>query len=78
MKQEAEELGSTLKNDFGDGVNIKFVDVSSAEVNQYPDITPILGRVRLPLTVINNEPRFHGGLSAEVITNALKEMQQNG
>ncbi len=78
MKQEAEELGSTLKGDFGDDVSTKFVDVSTDEVNQYPNIVSILGRVRLPLTVINNEPRFHGGISAEVITNALKEMQQNG
>ena len=77
MKQETEELSSTLKGDFGDDVNIKFVDVSTAEVNQYPNITQILDRVRLPLTVINNEPRFHGGISAEVITNTLKEMQQN-
>ncbi len=76
MKQEAEELGTTLKGDFGDDVTTKFVDVSTEEVNQYPNITAILGKVRLPLTVINNEPRFHGGISADVITNALKEMQQ--
>lgn len=75
MKQEAEELGTALKNDFGDDVNVKFVDVSTDELNQYPNIANILPRVRLPLTVINNEPRFHGGISAEVITNALKEMQ---
>lgn len=68
-------MGTALKNDFGEEVMVKFVDVSSDELNQYPNIASILPRVRLPLTVINNEPRFHGGISAEVITNALKEMQ---
>ena len=76
MKQEAEELSVALKGDFGDDITIKFVDVSTDELNQYPNIAGILPKVRLPLTVINNEPRFHGGISAEVITNALKEMQQ--
>ncbi len=76
MKQEAEELGIALKNDFGDDVTVKFVDVSTEELHQYPNIASILPRVRLPLTVINNEPRFHGGISVEVISSALREMQQ--
>ena len=78
MKQEAEELSVALKGDFGDDITFKFVDVSTDELNQYPSIAGILPKVRLPLTVINNEPRFHGGISADVITNALKEMQQEG
>jgi hypothetical protein len=77
MKQEAEDLGLALKENFGDEVDVKFVDVSTDELKDYPKIASILPRVRLPLTVINEEPRFHGGISTEVISNALQEMKQS-
>jgi len=70
-------LGLALKENFGDKVDVKFVDVSTDELKDYPKIVSILPRVRLPLTVINEEPRFHGGISAEVISNALQEMKQS-
>ncbi len=76
MKEEAEDLSIALKKSFGDEVSVKFVDVTTDEIKEYPKIASILPRVRLPLTVINNEPRFHGGLSAEVISNALLEMKK--
>jgi len=70
-------LGLALKENFGDEVDVKFVDVSTDELKDYPKIASILPRVRLPLTVINEEPRFHGGISTEVISNALQEMKQS-
>ncbi|WP_027365416.1 hypothetical protein [Desulfotruncus alcoholivorax] len=76
MKDEAEDLSVALKQNFGDEVNVKFVDVTSEEVQEYPKIVSILPRVRLPLTVINDEPRFHGGISAEVIADAVLEMKK--
>ncbi|MBF7082620.1 hypothetical protein IT084_06455 [Desulfallas sp. Bu1-1] len=77
MKEEAEDLSIALKESFGDQVNVKFVDVTTEEMKEYPKIASILPRVRLPLTVINDEPRFHGGISAEVISDAVREMQKN-
>lgn len=76
MKDEAEDLSTALKQNFGEEVSVKFVDVTSEEIKDYPKIASILPRVRLPLTVINDEPRFHGGLSAEVITDAMLEMKK--
>lgn len=74
MKDEAAELERELKSTFGEEVEFKFVDVSTAEIKQYPQIASILSRVRLPLTVINGQPRFHGGLSAEIIGRAVGEI----
>jgi hypothetical protein len=68
MKDEAEELGNQLKEKYGQKVEFIFVDVSTNEIEGYPNIKKILDKVRLPLTVINGEPRFHGGISAEWIT----------
>lgn len=77
MKEEAADLGIELKNNFGSDIDYKFVDITTSDINEYPHVASILGRVRLPLTVINGEPRFHGGLSADMIGQAIKEVQEN-
>ena len=74
MKEEAAELGDKLKYAFGDRVETSFVDVSTSEIKNYPEIEKILSRVRLPLTVINGQPRFHGGLGVDMIVDAIKEL----
>lgn len=74
MKDEAEELGQAFKEKYGDKVEVNFVDVSTDQINNYPKIMEILNRVRLPLTVINGEPRFHGGLATDVIGDAVDGM----
>lgn len=71
MKEEAEEMGQTLKEKYGSNIEINFVDVTTDELKNHPKIAEILHRVRLPLTVINGEPRFHGGLSSDMITDAV-------
>lgn len=76
MKEEAGELSIAIKESFGDRVEVKFVDVSTNEIEAYPEISAVLPRVRLPLTAINGEPRFHGGISFEVISNAIRELEQ--
>lgn len=77
MKDEAVELETELQNSFGPEVEFKFVDITTPDINEYPEIASILGRVRLPLTVINGKPRFHGGLSAEMIGQAINEIKGN-
>lgn len=72
MKNDAEELGVTLKERFGDKVAVTFIDVISDEFENYPDIKEILDKVRLPLTVINGKPRYHGGLAPDMITDAVE------
>ncbi|SFG28516.1 hypothetical protein SAMN05660649_01273 [Desulfotomaculum arcticum] len=74
MKEEAAELGDKLKFAFGDQVETSFIDVSTSEIKNYPEIEKILTNVRLPLTVINGQPRFHGGLGVDMIADAIKEL----
>ncbi|WP_034631287.1 hypothetical protein [Desulfotruncus alcoholivorax] len=74
MKEEAAELGDKLKFALGDRVETSFIDVSTSEIKNYPEIEKILPKVRLPLTVINGQPRFHGGLGVDMIVDAIKEL----
>ena len=61
-----------MKERFGDKVEVKFVDVTSEELQDYPEIKEILDKVRLPLTVINGKPKFHGGLAPDMIADAVE------
>jgi hypothetical protein len=74
MKEQAEDLRDNLKEKFGNAVQFSYVDVQSEEMKEYPGILKILGVARLPLTVINDEPRFHGGLSVSSIEDAIGEL----
>ncbi len=74
MEEQAEEVRIYLEGKFGNTVQFSYVDVQSKEMKKYPGIVKILGMVRLPLTVINNEPRFQGGLSLDMIENAIGEV----
>jgi hypothetical protein len=74
MKDEALELGKQLEEKHGDKVEFMFVDTSSDKIKDYPNIIEILDKVRLPLTVINGQPRFHGGLSPEAINQSIDDI----
>ena len=74
MKDEALELGEQLKERYGDKVEFLFVDVSTSEIEGYPNIKKVLNKVRLPLTVINGAPRFHGGLSSDVLDQTIDDI----
>ncbi len=76
MQEESLELGNSLKKKFGPSVSFAYVDVQSEEMNKYPEISAILNRVRLPLTVINGEPKLHGGLSPSRVEKAVGELLQ--
>jgi len=73
MKEESEDLKKYLKEKFGEAAKFSYVDVQSEKMKNYPEIAAILNQVRFPLTVINGEPRFHGGLSMNRIEKAVSE-----
>jgi len=74
MEEQAEEVRIYLEVKFGNTVQFSYVDVQSKEMKKYPGIMKLLGMVRLPLIVINDEPRFHGGLSQDMIEKAIGEL----
>jgi glutaredoxin len=74
MKEAAQNLGSYLSEKFGNGVKFAYVDVTSDEMKDYPDIAAILSKVNLPLIVINGKPRFHGGITATRVEKLVNEL----
>jgi hypothetical protein len=72
MREDAEDLKKYLVEKFGEIIKFNYVDIQSNEMNDYPDI--VLSSVRLPLIVINGEPRFHGGFSMTTISDAVGKL----
>ncbi len=73
MEQESQDLGNSLKEKFGEAIEFSYVDIRRRQMKKYPEITAMLNRVRLPLTVINGEPTLHGGLSSNRIEKAVSK-----
>ncbi|MBM7854273.1 hypothetical protein JOC37_000646 [Desulfohalotomaculum tongense] len=64
-----------MKAKYGDAVSIGFVDLMQDDLSPYPEVKKLVGRFNPPLVVINDEPRFHGGLSVEMISEAVDEIR---
>ena len=74
MEEEAKDLKNSLKGKLGKVVKLTYVDVESDEMKNYPNIPPVLSNIRLPLIVLNGEPRFYGGISADMLGKAVREI----
>ena len=74
MEEEAKDLKNSLKGKLGKVVKLTYVDVKSDKMKNYPTIPPVLNNIRLPLVVLNDEPRFYGGISADIIENAVRKI----
>ena len=74
MRDAAGVLEKALTEKFGDMVSFRFVDAFSEEVMDFPDVVKVMNQYRFPLTLLNGEPRFHGGLSLEKISGAITEL----
>ncbi len=74
MEEEVKDLENTLKGKLGKVVKLTYVNVESDEMKNYPNIPSVLSNIQLPLVVLNDEPRFYGGISADMIGNAVREI----
>ncbi len=74
MEEEVKDLKDALMGKLGKAVKLTYMDVESDEMKNYPNIPPVLSNIRLPLVVLNDEPRFYGGISADMIGNAVREI----
>ncbi|MEQ8174059.1 MAG: hypothetical protein ABRQ26_03235 [Syntrophomonadaceae bacterium] len=74
-EQETQKLSGELTASFGDKVEVKFVDVDKEGLDKYP----VIGRVLqmgypYPITLINGQPKFAGGILSDDIKTSINEM----
>lgn len=68
-------MSGELTASFGDKVEVKFVDVDKEGLDKYP----VIGRVLqmgypYPITLINGQPKFAGGILSDDIKTSINEM----
>ncbi|KAF1084021.1 hypothetical protein SPSYN_02933 [Sporotomaculum syntrophicum] len=74
MQEEADSLKEALVQEFGEIISFSYIDVESSEMNNFPEIAKIMNRVKLPLITLNGEPRFHGGISSGMVSEAVSDL----
>jgi hypothetical protein len=71
MQEEAGILKDSLAKNFGEAIKFRYVDTRSDEMLEYPQLEKMITNIRLPLTVINGEPKFQGGFPFGMIAEAV-------
>ncbi|WP_031515527.1 hypothetical protein [Desulfofalx alkaliphila] len=66
-----------MQTKYGEGISVGFVDLMKDDLSPYPEVKKLMGRFHPPLIVIDGEPRFHGGLSVEMISEAVDEIKNS-
>ena len=79
IKKEIENLTKKLGEKFGDKVEMKYVDIDEAGLEDYPVMNKIMQMgYPFPITLINGEPRFAGGIMDTEIENSVEAILEGG
>ncbi|MEN6349253.1 MAG: hypothetical protein ABFD08_07640 [Syntrophomonas sp.] len=69
------ELAEQLKKTYGDKVEVKYVDVDKAGIGNYPIVDRVLQMgYPYPITLINGDPKFAGGIMEREIKSNIDEI----
>ena len=72
---EVEKLAADLKESFGDRVELKYVDADKEGLADYPVMQRVLQMgYPYPVTLVNGQPKFAGGVQAGEIKSSIKEL----
>ncbi|HCF49694.1 MAG TPA: hypothetical protein DER60_05390 [Syntrophomonas sp.] len=67
-------VAEVLQEQYGDKVEVRYVDVEQTGLKAYPKILNILSvGYKYPITVINGKPRLAGGVSLDQIRKLVEE-----
>ena len=62
-------------SDINDRITLQFIDVNEDNLDKYEAVKKLLDSgISLPVTAIDGVPRFYGGLSVQMIYEAVTEM----
>lgn len=75
QEEMAHVLAENLRNAFGSQVEVRYVDVDQEGLDNYPAMTKILQMgYPYPITVINGEPRYAGGIMIAEVKQSIKDI----
>lgn len=69
------KLAGELDQEFGGRVEVRYVDVDETGLDSYPSMNRVLQMgYPYPVTLIDGEPRFAGGIMTPQIKESLREI----
>jgi len=75
LQEIADKLTGDLKEAYGDKVEVKYIDADKTGLANYPLVSRVLQMgYPYPITVINGEPKFAGGIMAPDIKTNIDEI----
>jgi disulfide oxidoreductase YuzD len=75
QEELANKLSEDLREAFGGQVEVRYVDVDKVGLDNYPAMSRILQMgYPYPITVINGEPRYAGGIMITEIKQSIREI----
>ncbi len=75
----AQTLAETLKASFNDQVEVRYVDVDVVGLDSYPSMKRVLQLgYPYPITLINGEPRYAGGIMVPEIKQSIEDILKQG
>lgn len=67
-------MAKELKLQFGDQVEVKYVDVDKEGLDHYPVMSRVLQMgYPYPITLINGEPKFAGGIMTTEVIQSIEQ-----
>jgi len=74
-RSTTQRVAEALQEQYGDKVEVKYVDIDEAGLDAYPKLRNVLSvGYKFPITVINGKPRLAGGVSLEQIRKLIEEV----
>jgi len=71
----SDQLADDLQQSFGEKVDIKYVNADETGLDEYPLVSRVLQMgYPYPITVINGEPKFAGGIMTDDVKTAIEEI----
>lgn len=71
-------LSDELKQAFGDRVEVRFINADETGLSQYPLVSQVLQMgYPYPITVINGEPKFAGGIMQSDVITTIEQILVN-
>lgn len=74
LEKEASQLASDLKGQYGDKVNVKYIDTDQVGLSSYPMVSrAVQGGYTFPIIAVNGKPRLAGGIDFAPVREILEE-----
>jgi len=78
MSEITDRLSEELRGSFGDRVEVKLINADEIGLSQYPLVSRVLQMgYPYPITLINGEPKFAGGIMTADIITSIEELMIN-